>query len=43
MANCTKDIEALLEMRSQILLCTVIHWLYGVKFVICPFVSQDEV
>lgn len=43
MANCTKDIEALLEMDSKILLCTVILWLYGVKFVIYPFVSQDEV
>ena len=43
MANCTKNIEALLEMGSKILLCTAIHWLYGVKFVIYPFVSQDEV
>lgn len=42
MANCTKDIEALL-VGSQILLCTVIHWLYRVEFVIYPFVSQDEV
>jgi hypothetical protein len=42
MANCTKDIEALLEMDSKILLCTVIHWLYRVKFVIYPFGSQDE-
>jgi hypothetical protein len=44
MANCTKDIATLLEdMCSQILLCTEIHWLYGMKFVIYPFVLQVDV
>jgi hypothetical protein len=43
-ANCTKDIEALLEdMDSQILSCTEIRWLYGVKFIVYPFVLQADV
>lgn len=42
MADCTKDIAALLEeMGSQILLFAEIHGLHGVKFVIYPFEPQD--